>query len=424
MFATYTRDAQTQAAQSNRVDTDRVVHMLVGSGAVTDCPGTPPLTPTRTPGSPDDTPVSPPGATATATGIATNTPTGHPFIRLGEVNGLDVPVEASTAAESPFDEFVLQVRTRASYGVEWYGLDGTGAGSLLDTVGPGGVPCDSGWWDELAEEAYLMCFAGASQSATGPGLLGTFTFYGEGSGCVDVVLINPPGNFGSYTVAAPHGESQGNYVDTSTIRHVLMGEGSLDDCPGVPEPTPTATSTFTPAATSTGTITATYTFTPSPTATATSTGTITATPTPNENHPYIQLGEVNGNQVRVEASTAASDPFTGFNLHVLANASDGVWYTEDFGWTAKDSVLDPPGPKGMSCFADSTTFFCRGVAATGPGLLATFVIHAAGDGCVDVVLVNGPGARATHTSRLGISQGNYVDTSTVRHVLIGSGLDR
>ena len=127
MFATYTRDAQTEAAQSNHVDTDRVVHLLVGSGAVTDCPGTPPLTPTRTPGSPDDTPVSPPRATATATGTATNTPTGHPFIRLGEVNGLDVPVEASTAAESPFDEFVLQVRTRASYGVEWYGLDGTGS---------------------------------------------------------------------------------------------------------------------------------------------------------------------------------------------------------------------------------------------------------------------------------------------------------
>ena len=55
-----------------------------------------------------------------------------------------------------------------------------------------------------------------------------------------------------------------------------------------------------------------------------------------------------------------------------------------------------------------------------PGLLATFVIHAAGDGCVDVVLVNGPGGRATHTSRLGISQGNYVDTLTVRHVLIGA----
>ena len=52
-----------------------------------------------------------------------------------------MPVEASTAAESPFDEFVLQVRTRASYGVEWYGLDGMAAGSLaLYGWSGGGVP--------------------------------------------------------------------------------------------------------------------------------------------------------------------------------------------------------------------------------------------------------------------------------------------
>ena len=153
-------------------------------------------------------------------------------------------MKATSAGSRPFTSQNLHITSQPSTGVTSISITGDATGSLLGSAGE--LLCASR--DPAPNDLVFGCVILGGQAPTGPGLLGTFILNATGDGCINVSLVSSPGNavLDTYTVDAAVRESQENYVDTSAV-HVIIGEGSIDDCPGAPDPAPTRT--FTPVAT-------------------------------------------------------------------------------------------------------------------------------------------------------------------------------
>jgi hypothetical protein len=110
----------------------------------------------------------------------------------------------------------------------------------------------------------------------------------------------------------------------------------------------------------------------------------------------ISLGDVVGNTVAVN-TTAPTDPYSAFNLHLHANPSPGVAISSIVGSNV-GSVLSKTGDSSdLSCasatpMATDRVFACENVGGgtamiTAAGLLASFSFNATGNGCIVVNLI-------------------------------------
>ncbi len=277
VLGTFTIDSATGTAQTNAVNTTTLAHVVTGTGTENDCP-IPTPTPTNSP-TPTitDTPTTTPTPTITPTATATATthpgPGVGPDIALGAVRGLSLPVDAVTEAMDSFSGFSIDLGVNPGTGVV---MDAAFAPVVGSTVG---TPLDAGGFlfcDSRAPtlgEYVFSCFGLSGQEARSAIPLAWIQINASGTGCVDVTLLP-----GTYTVDFVKRGAQQNNVDTTTVRHVLIGAGTLADCPG-PLP-PTATPTYTPTVTNTPTSTATPTSTSTPTPNTTPGSIATDTPTP------------------------------------------------------------------------------------------------------------------------------------------------
>src|SRR4029079_11837446 len=99
------------------------------------------------------------------------------------------------------------------------------------------------------------CVGLDGQSITAAGLLATFAVSASGNGCVEILLVSAPGDatFDTYTIDEAANDAQANAVDTTTKAKVLIGTGTLAQCPSASLPTNTPTNTNTPTDTATPT---------------------------------------------------------------------------------------------------------------------------------------------------------------------------
>jgi hypothetical protein len=354
---TYTINAADQSVQQGLVDTSQA-HLLIGVGTADDCPIATPTptntltstatatptntftatpTPTRT-ATPTRTPTSTGTITATFTSTPSPTGTPHPITGTGPDIGLGaptygsgglvtVPANALTAASAPFSAENLHIETSASAGVNLISVTANAAGSLLDE-GASTTFCTG--QTQAPNTFVFACTAIAGQTATGPGLLGTFTLNATGDGCIDVFLVTSPHDavLDTYTVDNDLGTSQGNYVNTTAVP-LLIGLGSEGDCPG---------STPTPTFTSTATLTPTLTSTPTP----------TDTPTPNTTPGSIATDT----PIPPLGATATSTPDPDGEIHVLAVSTS---LCLAFGGSLPVSCFDLWNPGSQQRLADVIT---------------------------------------------------------------------
>ena len=149
------------------------------------------------------------------------------------------------------------------------------------------------------------------------------------------------------------------------------------------------------------------------------------------------LGNATGAAFPVR-TTAATDAYAGFNLHVRAVASGGVALGGMSGDSAGSTIVSGNDPSSVFCHgsvpvAGDYVFACtalNGQSTTTAGLLATLTVTASGNGCVSVRLVTVPSSDAafatlnTYTSNAPIAsaemQANIVG-SGLANVLVGSG---
>ena len=146
--------------------------------------------------------------------------------------------------------------------------------------------------------------------------------------------------------------------------------------------------------------------------------------------PNIELGTPVGLTAPVLATTAAVDPYSGFNIHVTTNASAGV-SVSTLSFSAAGIIIGEPGeffctqatPK-----PDDRIIGCvniAGGAVVSTGLLATLVVAATGDGCVYVGLISVPGDTSADTYTVNAAnssaQSNVVGLTPV-YVLVGTGI--
>ncbi len=149
--------------------------------------------------------------------------------------------------------------------------------------------------------------------------------------------------------------------------------------------------------------------------------------------PAIALGDVNGTAVVVSATTTATDPYKGFNLHVHAEPSAGVSglsiAANIDGSTLPSQDAQPfcvaKAPAGLP---NDKVYGCVVVGAgstSAAGVLANFVVHAQGSGCVVLSLVTQPGSDTLDTFTINAAdatkQANTVDTATTKGVIVGGG---
>lgn len=152
--------------------------------------------------------------------------------------------------------------------------------------------------------------------------------------------------------------------------------------------------------------------------------------------PNIELGTPVGLTVPVLATTAAADPYSGFNIHVTTSASAGV-LVDALDLNANGTILAPAGElfcyQGSPLPTNERVIGCVSLpvrSVTSEGLLATLAVTARGDGCVYIGLVSIPGdpAHDTYTVSYAVApadptmQQNSVNTSPL-HLLIGRGTE-
>lgn len=161
------------------------------------------------------------------------------------VVGTTVEVSAGAALDA-FTGFNLDLLAQASAGVTITAIGSNSTNSILiDGGDPGSIFCTGS--DQIADvQRVFACTSLTGFATTGPGLLGTFTFTTTGDGCITASLVEEEGNSvtDTYTIGQATGEPQANVVVTTPVT-VLIGTGTLADCPGVATPTPTATATAT-----------------------------------------------------------------------------------------------------------------------------------------------------------------------------------
>jgi hypothetical protein len=150
----------------------------------------------------------------------------------------------------------------------------------------------------------------------------------------------------------------------------------------------------------------------------------------------ISLGSVAGAAVPVN-TTAATDAYAGFNIHIRATASAGVTVTSMSGSATGSTIISGGDPSSVSCAssvpaAGELVYACvalNGQSTTAAGLLATLTVSTTGNGYVDVHLVTSPTIDLAHLSTFTVNaplatvemQANTVNTNNV-HVFAGSGV--
>jgi hypothetical protein len=387
-LTTYTIDAHYGSRQKGNVDTTTTAHVLFGSGTLADC-----------------------GGVATPTATATPPPFGPP-LSLGVPAGLSVAVNAFSFAGSPYNQIHLHVAYQASSGVN--------LSPNVASVSESGSVLDSGQQPTCAVsvrntmEFTADCSPPRMPGTSSAGRLATISFEATGSGCIGVALRVNYGELpnSTYTLDARDESPQTNSYGPS-VTNLLVGSGTSADCANPATVTPTSTSTWTPSVTPTGTPT--FAITPGPGG-GIGTG------------PNIGLGDVAGLVVPVNATTGSQSPYSGFNVHVLANPSSGVTLTSIspseigglFGGATSFCISSAPS-------ADEKVFACTeitGQSLSTAGLLATITIAAQGSGCVDVSLRDDASTTlGTYTidAESSARQTNIVNTGALAHVLVGAG---
>lgn len=149
----------------------------------------------------------------------------------------------------------------------------------------------------------------------------------------------------------------------------------------------------------------------------------------------ISLGSASGATVPVN-TTAATDPYAGFNLRVRSVASRGVTLTGISGSAIGSTLLSSGDPNSVSCQSavlvpGDLVFGCvalSGQSTAAAGLLARLTVAASGDGCVLLRLI-GVGAidpdiaLYTYTINAPVGPDMQADTVDVAviNVLVGAG---
>jgi hypothetical protein len=311
-------------------------------------------------------------------------------ISLGAIGGTTTAptVEVNTTAPNVADGwsgFNVHVGSLASSGVT--------LGSITAVIGTGltgSVFCPA-LSTPAAGEAIYACTSIAGQFITSAGQLAVFTFNATGNGCIQVKLFHVPGdaNLDTYTVDANTSSIQAVVVSTISAK-LPVGTGTLADCGAIPTATPTVPPTNTAVHTATPTFTATST---PPTSMSTPVPTSTVPPPPKGIGGTISFGAVGGTSSAPSVSvdtTAATDGWSGFSIHIGYAASAGV---------TPGNVAEVPGT-GLpgSTFCVPTTpatseviFGCVGLAGqsvTAAGQLAVFTFEASGSGCIRLTLIH------------------------------------
>lgn len=187
-----------------------------------------------------------------------------PNIALGTVSGTTVPVEATTLGVDPYVGFNLHISTA---------VGGTAVITTITSNANGSILKDAADPDP---DATILCagnnpapgervYGCTSTSTTGyvpttTGVLANFVINATGNGCVAVELIEVPDSdpqqstLDTYTVNQADSTAQSNVV-SGVQANVLIGTGTVQDCPGLVGATPTftPTNTNTPGPTNTPT---------------------------------------------------------------------------------------------------------------------------------------------------------------------------
>jgi hypothetical protein len=161
-------------------------------------------------------------------------------ISLGAVAGTTTAptVEVNTGAPTdPWSGFNIHLGFVASAGVT--------PGTVSAAIGTGltGSTFCPALGTPVASERVFACTGISGQMITTAGQLAVFTFNATGNGCIQVTLINTPGdpNLATYTVDANSSSAQTNVV-SAVPAMLLVGTGSVADC-GAAGPTNTPTNT-------------------------------------------------------------------------------------------------------------------------------------------------------------------------------------
>jgi hypothetical protein len=171
-----------------------------------------------------------------------------PALALGPASGSSMAINATTAAANAYSGVNIHVHVALGGGATVTGVTGA-AGALMSggfctqAVAPAALPND---------RVFGCTLLGTSTSAAGT--LATLTFTGAGNGCLEVSLVSVPGDaaLNTYTVNAADISQQSNAVNTSAVAQVLVGSGTLSQCPTSPSPPPGATPTPVPGSESPG----------------------------------------------------------------------------------------------------------------------------------------------------------------------------
>jgi hypothetical protein len=150
----------------------------------------------------------------------------------------------------------------------------------------------------------------------------------------------------------------------------------------------------------------------------------------------ISYGTVTGLTVVVN-TTATTDTYNAFNVHVATNVSPGVTLTGISGSETGDTLITQGSvfcPPTVIPAVGEAAFGCTGIAGqaiTTAGLLATFTFSASGDGCIQATMLTGftdnsgfpDASRNTYTGNADDGTQQAVTVSgTAANILVGAGV--
>jgi hypothetical protein len=143
--------------------------------------------------------------------------------------GSTLQVNSTTPAD-PIVGFQVHVSSTSSSGVSLVGINADCYGSV--------IICSHSFCQTdgtVAGDLEYGCVTLGGDEFSSGGPLANFTFNANGNGCIVAHLVTAPDdvNLDTYTVDATTSGIQAVVVNTSTVP-ILVGTGSLDDCPGVP----------------------------------------------------------------------------------------------------------------------------------------------------------------------------------------------
>jgi hypothetical protein len=253
-------------------------------------------------------------------------------ISLGAVSGNTVEVGTTAAADS-WNGFNIHVTTRTSPGVALTQISATRSTAL-----PGQWFCPSSV--PAAGEYVFACIGLEQQSVSAPASLASFTFAATGNGCIGVRLVSAPGDdlLDTFTMDSATSTVQAVTVSTAPAK-ILIGAGTAADCPTVANAT-----TPTLAARSASATTATL--APQP---ATAIAPALRSAIGGRLSIGTPLGKDDTGLLIVPIdTTAATDAYYGFALHLEFDGSLIDAAGSDFTPTFGGSTLDAGGVPGFN----------------------------------------------------------------------------